>query len=303
MADSSSATRAERLRHWLSDSPRGLLGVLADLIGVCTAIFVTASLVMAKGVVPAILASCLAAISVVSLLIIWRLESALRRRDQAERIQERVGSATPSVAAAIGDLSRGHLALSAERAGAAESFVQHCEAACKDFATAMHSLTGRACRVTLQEVYVPEEGPDDRYSVKTVAGSYGPRPPTDRQGVDLVEDNTDFDALMKGAEMYLCNDLVEEISAGYRNSHWTPEKLAEWLRTGGYPYRATVVWPLREMVEAGGTARWDLAGFLSVDSGEVGTFDRDTVQPLGEALAHAAYSGFVLYRRMKREVS
>lgn len=301
MADVPRPGRLQQLWHWLADSPRGVIGLVADLIGIGTAVFVAVSLIVSEGVAAAIMASCLGGLAIVSLLTVWRLEVALRRRDQLRRTQERVGLATPALAAAIGDLSRGHLALSAARAGADQAFVQHCEAACKAFASAMQSLTGAACRVTLQEVYVPENGPDDEASVKTIASSYGPRPPSQR-AVDLVRDNTDFSTLFEGAPVYLCNDLVEEIASGYRNSHWTPERLAEWRRSGEYPYRSTVVWPLRELVQREGEeSSWDFAGFLSVDSDEVGTFDLDTVQPLGEALAHSAYSGLAASRSMQQE--
>lgn len=287
-----------RIKRWLDDTPRGLLGTLADFIQVATVLFAAVSLIVTKGAVAAIMASALSVIALTSLVIIWRLETALRRKSRSES----AGIAIPGLAAAIADMTRAHQALRDGEAGASRAFVQLCEQACKDFATALTAMTGRTCRVTLHEVYVPENGLDTDWSVQKIAGSYGPQPEgRSDDAVDLICDNTDFDLIMNGAPIYLCNDLVEAISTGYRNSHWTPEKLAEWHRTGEYPYRSTVVWPLRESVVRDGDTIFELAGFLSVDASESGTFDRDTVQPLGEAVAHAAYIGLVTYRDLKRE--
>ena len=119
-----------------------------------------------------------------------------------------------------------------------------------------------------------------------------------------MADNTDFSRLFFAAdEFFLANDLPDELASGYKNSHWTSERLAEWRRTGDYPYRSTAVWPLRGRVEDSGSGegRFEIAGFLSVDSPDAGIFDRDTVKPVGEVFAHAAYSGLVLYRAWNEE--
>lgn len=285
---------------------RGAVGVVADLATVGTVLYAAVSIAMNETLQSAILAIALAAITVVCLGIVWRLEVALRRKDAHALNRERVSRATPGLAAAIADLSRATTALNTADNSAPRSFVQHCESACKEFARALQALTGVDCRVTLQEVYVPVERSDDAPAVKVVATSYGlPSNNKGVGGVDLVRDNSDFESLfLHLEELFLCNDLPEAISAGYRNSHWTPEKLAEWRRTGAYPYRSTAVWPLRGITEgATGDADpvWDVAGFLSVDAKYPDTFDGDTTKPLGDAFAHAAYSGLVMYRLVKEE--
>jgi hypothetical protein len=306
------ATRsASRFTRWKDSSPRGSLGAFADIVGLVTAVVTAASLVITSGFVAGVMAVVLGLLAIASVLLVWRLEwillereTAAREREGAARHRERAAAATPGLAGSIGDLSRATIALTSGGEGSARAFVHHCEAACREFSRALQALTGASCRVTLQEVYVPTSGPDEDLAVKAIASSYGM---TNRSlgaaRVDLVRENTDFLRLFELEDFYLANNLPDEIASGYKNSHWPPEKLAEWRRTGDYPYKATAVWPLRGVVDGPGPdeSKVEIVGFLSVDSPDAGIFDRDTVKPLGEAFAHAAYSGLVLYRVWSEE--
>lgn len=162
--------------------------------------------------------------------------------------------------------------------------------ACQRLASAFDSVTGAACRVSIKELYTTE-GADGApaLAVRTLAMSSRGEPAGEHP--DWVSDNSDFASILSGSvPRFLSNDLVADLVTGYRNSHWTPERLKEWARTGRYPYRSAIVWPIRAQVEpATAKQRWSTIGFLCVDSAETAAFDPKLDIDVGEIVAHALY--------------
>lgn len=157
-------------------------------------------------------------------------------------------------------------------------------------ASAFEAVTGTPCRVTLKQVVI-DDGP---LSVQDLSRSGGGRI---RRGRDLVEENTDFEVLVKGdADWFLCNDLPTRWRAGqYKNSHWQA--------TPGFepPYRSTLVLPVDKAFDAPLDVAFDgqelgeldaassLLGFLCIDTRGTDAFDEATDVALGAALADSLY--------------
>jgi hypothetical protein len=157
--------------------------------------------------------------------------------------------------------------------------------------------TGFACRVTVVQVYAPNAG--NRLAVRRVCTSYpdsGKRP--GKSQIDWVEENTDFKDLFDTGDAYFfCNDLPNELGEGYRNSHWSRDKIAEMRKKGDWPYRSTIVWPVRGWIAPGpGEGRWDVTGFVCVDSKAANVFDQDLDVAPGETFAYALYLGLAAYQ-------
>ncbi len=97
-----------------------------------------------------------------------------------------------------------------------------------------------------------------------------------------VNDNTDFMQLMHGTKPYFfCNDLVERSRAGQYdndNPHWADH------------YRSTIVWPIR--CKTFGQEKFELFGFLCVDSMATDVFNEETDVELGACVADMIYAYF-----------
>lgn len=150
-------------------------------------------------------------------------------------------------------------------------------------------------------MYYPEERDAHPNGIAVRAMVVGPRD-SKSEKTDWVSENTDFDKIMfSGADHFASNDLPAEIMNGYRNSHWTPERLEEWARTGEYPYRSTIVWPVRGQIDPSGpNQQWSAVGFLCVDSPDPDVFDLKLDVVAGELIAEALYG---VWPRTQRDQS
>lgn len=107
---------------------------------------------------------------------------------------------------------------------------------------------------------------------------------------DRAVDNTDFKNIIDdGDDFFFCNDLSAEIVNGYKNSHWDAPRLKQMAQDDSYPYRSTVVWPVRAKVGPAQAEAWNVIGFLCVDSPNRGAFDAKLDTPFGQLIATAFY--------------
>jgi hypothetical protein len=164
-----------------------------------------------------------------------------------------------------------------------ERFLERLDKAVDEIAALFTGATGKACRVTVKEVYVDE---DDVPLVRDIArsdeGNLRPEEP--------IEGNTDFESLLRGDESYYkCNNIQELRDAGnYENTHMVADKPLS--------YNSTIVWPVRIKLRRRPNAtkklmarNWlDLIAYLCVDSEGTDVFDEIDVW-VGAAIADAMY--------------
>lgn len=274
-------------------------GRLADAVTIVASLGALIGLALSGPIQQVIMAAALSALAVAATTVAWFQSRQLHEAAEIVVTGQMLTSSLQPFAGAVDDLTRGHRALAPGSDGQPDpqGFVNRCESACRTAATALQSLTGRTCRVALQELYTTDQpNGQQRAAVRTIATS-DRGGATGQASVDWVDENTDFQLLVSGAEYFHSDDLRVDLQEGYRNSHWTSDKLKEWKQTGGYPYLSTIVWPIAVRVD--GLHEWEMAGFLSVDSKETEVFDLAIVKPLGAALASAAYTGLSLYGAIK----
>jgi hypothetical protein len=296
------ARLATRMTAVLGASPRGTLGTVADSLAVITAITAAYALIAGKPVPQALLALVVSALALIFLYTSFRLQRLLVASEQKYARHVSDVSAMPLLADAAAHLAQAVVAVEANR----RVFVLNLDNACRSLAELYGIATGTPCRVTVLEVYAPhsERRPGDRagnpdatgVAARTLAASYPDRPPRDKP--DWLEDNTDFDTLLRtSASYFLCNDLPREVGDGYENSHWDRAKIAEFRKNDSWPYRSAIVWKIvGSPYSSSGDTERDLAGFLCVDSQHLGTFSKDFDVPTGQTFAHALYSGLATYR-------
>lgn len=280
------------------------LGRWADIVGIVSAAVGALVLVLSpSALAQSIMAGALAVLAIGSTVVAWKQSKQLYESADAVLAANRVAGSLPNFQKALDDFKNAYFSVNGERDDPDTlQFVQRCGAACEEAAAGFTELAGDTARVVLKEVYSVDVGTHQRMAVRTVASS-------DRDAlvgfdsIDWVDENTDFELLRTStAEVFDSNDLTRDLDGGYRNSHWSPDKLKEWKRTGEYPYRSTVVWPIRVKIHHEGAAiggvqqTWSLAGFLSVDSKKPGVFNLEAVRPIGAGLASAAYTGLSRYR-------
>ncbi|MGY1985440.1 hypothetical protein ACI792_04375 [Blastococcus sp. SYSU DS0669] len=221
----------------------------------------------------------------------------LLKREARQRRKRRHADAAPAFADAAAQVS-----FAVDAASSPETrqlYVRYTDAAVAKAAEAFGIATGKPCRATLKQVYAPPEGSADGRAdwdavVRTVSSSE-PSKFVGRAGhVDWVRDNTDFAELARGdVAVFFCNDLPREVGQGYVNSHWDRNL----LRSGKYPYRSTIVWPVKGVfVDQPHSGFEPMLGFLCVDSADEGTFDEGVDVPAGRVLAHGFYSLLAVLR-------
>jgi Tfp pilus assembly protein PilV len=259
---------------------------------VLTAFGVVLSLwgLIANGSVPVIvLAVVLGLIALGSTAIAYLALRVLHVRDLRGTRATRWAAAQSPLSAALLELANSVGAQeSRSRAEAVQEFTTHANSALHSIASAFGQVTGRVCRVTLVELWRPAGGRSEDLAVQRIAATDGV--PATRGQHDWVTENTDFDEILhNGAKHFFSNDLTVELRNGYKNSHWTRAKLQEMHRTGEYPYRSTIVWPVQAYVAADGGTLIRTLGFLCVDSREAGIFDATLDVTMGELLALAFY--------------
>lgn len=149
-------------------------------------------------------------------------------------------------------------------------------------------VTGTPCRITLKQ-FLAEEG--DTYYVQDIARSAG-RLRVDR---DPIAGNTDFETILRAdADYFRSNDLVEDATKGYQNTHGVPGV--------NLTYRSTIVWPIRKQLSNRDLATkmrsalpdHHLLGFLCVDSSSPGAFI-DADFEIGAAVADSLYAILLPY--------
>jgi len=156
---------------------------------------------------------------------------------------------------------------------------------CLKVATAYSNSSGVACRVCVKQVMEKPDEPGKPY-VKAVARDTGTTL-DDRQRWHLVEDNTDFEALLFGRlEFWFCTDIQDRtIIANYFNTS-----------PGDHPYRSVVVWPILASTGRSNsdslTEGYDVAAFLCLDSGQPNAFDKENDVPMGTLVAQALGRAF-----------
>jgi len=165
--------------------------------------------------------------------------------------------------------------------------LQRASDACSEFAKAFSAVTGDDCRVTVKEAYSVKDGSNQIL----VRDLIRPSQRKHANGGDpaVVAENSDFfDVVIGGERRFFSNDLVDELRRGYRNSHWTPEKLKLWEQTGEYPYRSAIVWPIRARRDVGDRrSEWNVVGVLCIDSERADSFDSTYDIEIGESFAAA----------------
>ena len=313
--ESGSATR-QKLARWRSSDPQlsllGSLGTVADVLAIVGAVSWVIALVTRKDLPKSLLAIFLGILTLACVVMVFRLQNTLRELQMGLTGRAKVGDSLPSLAESIADLSRATVAISDRTTASETVFTTHLEAACRSFAEALRTATASNCRVTVQELYAPDPQvppsghSSEEFAVRTIArSSWSESAAHAEGGVDWVGENTDFDAVfLRGKPYFLCNDLVAELAAGYRNSHWPPERLKEMQASQNYPYRSTIVWPLRGRITGPGPDNhWLILGFLSVDSPNTDTFVASSIVPLGETFAHALYAGLNMYENRQLEAA
>lgn len=278
-------------------------GRTADVVTIVAAVISAAALFVTGSAQQVVMALALSALAIAATIVAWGQSHQLYNAAEAGLQSHMLVFALGPFSEAMTELKRGYSALllyleeDFEFANARTQLVSRFEAACNNTTAAFQAMAGHDCRVTLQELYTIDQ-PDDqvRAAVRTVATS-DRGAATGPESVDWVDENTDFASLVAGAEVFHSADLRESLQQGYRNSHWTPERLHQWHLDGDYPYLSTIVWPIRVRID--GSQKWKMAGFLSVDSKQPDVFDLPALKPLGAALASAAYMGLSLYGAVK----
>jgi hypothetical protein len=164
---------------------------------------------------------------------------------------------------------------------------------CLALSGAYTQVVGQECRVTLKETFLSDDdsplgGPQTDLVVVELRSTASQPART----VDWVSENSDFDRIYRSdAKYFFSNDLPSQLKRGYRNSHWTPERLKQWAADGSYPYRSTIVWPVRALVEsADGELAWSQVGFLCVDCASENAFDEGIDVAYGDIVARSLYT-------------
>lgn len=263
---------------------RGTLGTVADVMALVTFVGSGAVLVTGRDLPQSILAVYVAVLATILLVLLVVQERRLgRRARQAESM--------PRLAEAFESLTRASHHLKAPLGRPA--FVAAAVQALDDLAAAYEGATGAPCRASIQQITFQAEGRDAE--VRTICRNRrgGRKRETGaRSAPDYVNDNSDFrDILHNGAAYFFSNDLPAELARGYRNSHWDEDM----IKRGDFPYRATIVWPVRGPGQGPGTGDLVL-GFLSVDTDRTHVFDEAIDVSAGQAFAHALYSALYAYQ-------
>jgi hypothetical protein len=221
---------------------------------------------------------------------------ALRRLERLEHLGTRESRwilALPMLAESVGTLGTFSVASKGLNDDARKKlFSDAATRVCLSMAGAFSQVVGRECRVSIKETYLsdrPKEAGEFEadFAVKELASS-SPRPSS---ATDWVSENTDFNDIFRGDDgSFFCNDLPGQLKRGYRNSHWTPDKLKQWASDGRYPYQSTIVWAVRTLVEdPAGEVAWSQVGFLCVDTALTGAFHNIDVA-FGDIVARSLYT-------------
>lgn len=294
------------VEKWTS-RPHGLVGTIADVVGILGALAAVWSLLSSDDIPQSVLAVALGVLTIVSVLVALRLSAMMsilktkvRAADDRAGLLEKRWSALTKLEKATEHLSRSTVIAARLEEASAERFAENLELACRELSDVMREITGKDCRVTLQEVYAANHGTRQELAVRRIASSsYNGTVGNESTSIDWVAENTDFHTVVENGGHYVCNDLVAALQAGYRNSHWDTGLLATWQHTGDYPYRSTMVFPVSgQSLHPGQDS---LRGFLSIDSKAVNVFDEDIVGVIGRLVTLTTYASLVQFRAWRED--
>ncbi len=276
----------------MSLTARGTIGTVAD-VGSIVAILGNLAFVFVGGNPPAtLLAIALAGLAYLFIGLNFRLQHRLA----AESRRARSGPVLVRVQA---NLTAADVFMEDEDVtGLAKSF----QRAASELAHAFGIATGRACRVSVQDLVLPRSGDAAEGHVTTLCRDVEPLANSREDNlpdVAEIKGNTDFLRILNGAPHFFCNDL--SALGGYKNSHF------EWpLEKEDYPYRSTIVWPIvgpmsERHQTPGAPVKTSIIGFLCVDSATPGTFDAALDVSTGAAVANAMYSPLRRFRTWREQ--
>jgi hypothetical protein len=272
--------------EWLARgrSLKGPLSVAASLVGVA-AVPVWAVRLFDNSYVPFVTATyvCLTGLTFIALAIYLQLK--LNQSRQNSRRAGRLARSQETIAKVFEHLSKAAVLMTAggdQRMEIREQGTQSTQRLAEAFA----AITGAPCRVTVKQVFYPDHG--ERLAVRDLFRSH-PAEVRPEDHVDWVDENTDFEEILaSGAKFWLCDNIEDEFNKRYKNSHITPEK----AKRGEVPYRSVLVVRI-----AGPGAPVELAGFLCVDSLEIGIFKKNFDVSTVSTVAHAMYSILMWHRQ------
>lgn len=263
----------------MSHATRGVVGTIADAVTIGTLAVTAATLVTGASAAQAVLAAFVCALCVALLATV-----VVRHARDGRAV--RTADAIPAFGQAMTALAEAtHRRV---HDGSNDAFVAELRTALLHLAAAYGAATGASCVVTVKVMTYAEA--HDRWgpAAETVCRSAERNVPP---GIDWVEDNTDFVEIAEdGRPFFLCNDLPRaRIERNYRNSRFTDAVVLE----NAYPYRSTIVWPVRPLATRG---ERDVIGFVCVDSHKTNVFDAPRDLTFGATFAASLYSGMWLMR-------
>jgi hypothetical protein len=291
----SSGVTSGRKRRWDEIKAAKGFAFLSESVGLAGLLLAVAALVTSGSLAQTILAAALVVLSAVALTMCYVLQGRLLLQERELGRKSRHADAAPLFANAAAAVSQAVTA--AGDPATHGSFTELTGEVVRSVARAFEVAAGRPCRAALVELYSAPTGYGSEVApaVRAIARSHEvERSQRGTARLDWVGDNTDFFEIMNsGSSYYFNNDLPAAVASGYRNSHWSEDM----IKRKAYPYRATVVWPIRGLPSVAAMhPSPQLLGFLCVDSPREGTFDEVLDVPTGEVFAHAMYSALRLYR-------
>ena len=183
----------------------------------------------------------------------------------------------------------------------ASSIQEKLEVSLKEFAAGFSLITGVHCRACIKQLYLanPEAEPLERVErdlrTKTICRSEESAVSNKNEIDDWLTDNSDFLVLFRepNRKYFVGNDLVGDLSKGYKNSHWSTED----IKSGRFDYRSTFVWPIRKALPSGAEfengSSWhpnhDVFGYLCIDTQARNVFNERYDLSVGAAVADCLY--------------
>lgn len=133
------------------ESPRGVLGVVADVLGVVVVIVSGWTLIRDGALPQKILAGAVCALALIFIGLAFQLQARLVRAQLEVARSVQVGRSLPKLAEATANLARAGFAVSESPT----AFLAYTESACRVLGDMFGISTGHPCRVTLMSVYAP----------------------------------------------------------------------------------------------------------------------------------------------------
>ncbi|NCD16200.1 MAG: hypothetical protein EOL91_02605 [Actinobacteria bacterium] len=208
-----------------------------------------------------------------------KIESLETARGESEVYRGMVAQVTATVTHVTASLVRANTQLDDK------ALAQLLRETCDKTAIAFSRSRSVPCRVCVKQVMEKPDEPGRPY-VKAVARNTGVTR-DDKKRWHLVEDNTDFDALLfSQLDYWFCPD-VQDRTLVPQYSNTSP---------GDHPYRSVIVWPIKARTgksdERSLSDGYDVAAFLCLDANEPNAFDEVSDVPMGALVAQALGRAF-----------